>query len=64
MMTTGVIIGAGIVVTWFYLIESAKAQAWIHVAGNLLIMAGLYYGFTTTLEYDELREAVMSITGN
>ena len=59
----GLVIGTGIVISWFYLIRSAKIKAWGHVAANVLILAGLYYGFTAQLEYGELRDAVMSIRG-
>jgi len=59
----GVVIGTGIIISWFYLIRSAKINEWGHVAANLLILAGLYYGFTAELEYGELRDAVMSIRG-
>jgi len=59
----GLVIGTGIIISWFYLIRSAKIKEWGHVAANLLILAGLYYGFTAELEYGELRDAVMSIRG-
>jgi|TARA_Y100000310_G_scaffold115738_1_gene114331 hypothetical protein len=62
--TAAVIIGGGLIVSWFYLIRSAKLKEWGHVAANVLILAGLYYGFTAELEYGEMREAVMSIRGN